>query len=337
MCERVHGTLNRPNAQARSQVSVAKGGARMSNGSAPVPRLGIILPVAEWRMDGETPGWEELLSMSRKAEEIGFDSIWVVDHLLVVSETEPTAGVWEGWSLIAGLAAATERVEIGSLVLCNSFRNPALLSKMAETVDEISNGRLVLGLGAGHHEPEYRAFGFPFDHRVSRFEEAVQIIHGLLKDGHVDFRGKYYEARECVLRPRGPRPNGPPIMIGTTGERMLKLTAKYADSWNVYFDKTENSVDGFRALQTVVDDVCRSEGRDPESLERTVSVLIGLDDQAEIRGVSVPLLTGSADKLATELRAYAEAGADHIQIRVEPNTLESLEAIAPVLEMVKAG
>jgi alkanesulfonate monooxygenase SsuD/methylene tetrahydromethanopterin reductase-like flavin-dependent oxidoreductase (luciferase family) len=300
-------------------------------------KIGIILPVAEWRMNGATPRWTDLLSMSRRAEEIGFDSVWVVDHLLVVSETEPTAGVWEGWSLISALAATTERVEIGSLVLCSSFRNPALLAKMADTVDEISGGRLILGLGAGHHEPEYRAFGFPFDHRVSRFEEAIQIIHGLLRDGEVDFSGTYYQARDCVLRPRGPRPQGPPIMIGTTGPRMLGLTAQHADHWNVYFDKTGNRVDGLRPLLRDVDAACSEVGRDPSTLERSVSVLVGLDANADIRGVNVPLLTGSVDDIANELRAYADLGISHIQIRVEPNTLESIEALAPILDRVREG
>jgi probable F420-dependent oxidoreductase len=307
----------------------------MSNGSAPVPRLGIILPVAEWRMDGETPGWADLLAMSRKAEEIGFDSIWVVDHLIVESATEPTAGVWEGWSLLAALAAATDRVELGSLVTCVGFRNPALLAKMAETVDEISGGRLVLGLGAGHHEPEYRQFGFPFDHRVSRFEEAIQIIHDLLRDGKVDFNGRYYQADNCVLRPRGPRPGKIPIMVGTTGPRMLGLTARYADHWNVYFDKTGNRVDGLKPLLEMVEKACAAAGRDPATLERSVSVLVGLGDDPGARGVSVPYLSGSAEEIAAELRAYAALGISHIQIRVEPITVESIEALGEVVDHVR--
>lgn len=299
-------------------------------------KLGIILPVAEWRMDGETPRWSDLLAMSLKAEEIGFDSIWVVDHLIVESPTEPTAGVWEGWTLLAALAATTDRVELGSLVTCIGFRNPTLLAKMAETVDEISGGRLVLGLGAGHHEPEYRQFGFPFDHRVSRFEEAIQIIHGLLRDGHVDFQGQYHQAENCVLRPRGPRPGQIPIMIGTTGPRMLDLTARFADHWNVYFDKTGNTAEGLKPLLEKVDEACEKAGRDPKTLERSVSVLVGLGDDPGARGVSVPYLTGSPEDIAAELRAYSALGIDHIQIRVEPNTVESVERLRDVLEELRA-
>jgi probable F420-dependent oxidoreductase len=303
--------------------------------AAGAPKIGIILPVAEWRMDGETPRWSDLLAMSRKAEEIGFDSIWVVDHLIVESAIEPTAGVWEGWTLMSALAAATERVEIGSLVTCMGFRNPALLAKMAETLDEVSGGRLILGLGAGHHEPEYRQFGFPFDHRVSRFEEAIQITQGLLRNGHVDFHGAYYTAENCVLRPHGPRPGQIPIMIGTTGPRMLEITARYADHWNVYFDNTGNRVDGLKPLLEQVDRACEEAGRDPDTLERSVSVLIGMTEDPGARGITVPYLTGTTDELAAELHAYAALGIDHIQIRVEPNTLESIEGLADLVASVR--
>jgi alkanesulfonate monooxygenase SsuD/methylene tetrahydromethanopterin reductase-like flavin-dependent oxidoreductase (luciferase family) len=299
------------------------------------PKIGIILPVAEWRMDGETPRWSDLKQMATTAEAVGFDSIWVVDHLIVEAENEPIVGVWEGWTLMTAIAAVTERAEVGSLVTCMSFRNPALLAKMAETLDEVSDGRLILGLGAGHHEPEYRRFGFPFDHRVSRFEEGIQIIHGLLRDGEADVDGKYHRVEGCVNRPRGPRPGQIPIMIGTTGPRMLDLTAKYADHWNVYFDKTGNSVEGLKPLLELVDAACHKVGRDPATLERSVSVLIGMTEDPGAQGITVPYLTGTTDELAAELRAYADLGIDHIQIRVEPNTVGNIEALQPVLASVR--
>lgn len=177
------------------------------------------------------PSWSDVKQLATRAEAIGFDSVWVMDHLTMRrdSGTEP---VWEGWSLLSALAATTRRVEIGTLVVATSFRNPALLAKMADTVDEISGGRLILGLGAGWHEPEYRAFGYPFDHRVSRFEEALTIIRTLLREGRIDYDGQYYQARDCELAPRGPRSHGPPILVGGSGERMLGLLARYADYWN---------------------------------------------------------------------------------------------------------
>jgi probable F420-dependent oxidoreductase len=298
-------------------------------------RIGIILPLGEWRMVGQTARWADLLAMAQRAEELGFDSIWIVDHLLVRAPGEPDVGVWEGWSVLSAVAAVTRRVEIGTLVACASFRNPALLAKMADTVDEISGGRLVLGLGAGHHEPEYRAFGFPFDHRVGRFEEALQIIHGLLRDGYVDFDGTYYQARDCVLRPRGPRLQGPPIIIATTGPRMLRLAARFADSWNVYFDKTGNRLENLLTLLQNVDTACAETGRDPRTLERTASVLVALDDRVRIEGVTVPPLTGSIDHITGELLGYVRAGISHIQIRVEPNTVASIDALAPVLDRIR--
>ncbi len=299
-------------------------------------KLGIILPVAEFFMDGKTPHWDDLLAMTLKAEEIGFDSVWIVDHLIVAAEGRETIGVWECWSLLSALAATTKKVELGTLVTCTSFRNPALLAKMAETVDDISKGRVILGLGAGHHEPEYRAFGFPWDHRASRFEEAIQIIHPLLHSGHVDYQGRYYRAEDCVLRPRGPRPEGPPIMIGTTGERMLRLTARYADSWNVYYSRECNRARGIVPLREKVDAACRTEGRDPATLERTASVLV------EGIGLVAPggrrpdwILSGSAEMLATELNAYQAEGISHVQIRVEPNTVEGVASLEPVLRLLE--
>jgi probable F420-dependent oxidoreductase len=302
-----------------------------------LPKIGIILPLGEGRMDSSTARWTDLLAMSQRAEELGFDSVWLVDHLLVKSDSPSTHGVWECWSLLSALAAATSRVDLGTLVLCNSFRNPALLAKMAETVDEISNGRLILGLGAGHHKPEFDAYGFPFDHRVSRFEEAIQIITSLLREGRVNFDGQYYSARDCELRPRGPRPDGPPIMIGTSGPRMLEITARHADAWNVYFDKIENSVAGYRHVSSQLDAACERIGRNPATISRSVSIIIGIDGRTSVPGVAAPILTGSNADIAAEMRAYTAAGADHIQVRVEPNTVEGIEQLAEVVGCLRNG
>ena len=184
--------------------------------------------------------------MARTAEEVGFDSLWVGDHLLYRRPLD-VVGPWEAWSSLAALAEVTSRVELGPLVACTSFHNPAMLAKKAATVDEISGGRLILGLGAGWNEPEYTAYGFPFDRRASRFEEAFTIIRSLLRDGHVDFDGEFYQARDCELHPRGPRPNGPPLMIGSIGERMLNFTAPHMDSWNAWHDWFGNTPEGLAA------------------------------------------------------------------------------------------
>jgi alkanesulfonate monooxygenase SsuD/methylene tetrahydromethanopterin reductase-like flavin-dependent oxidoreductase (luciferase family) len=187
--------------------------------------------------------WTALREVAELGEAVGFDTLMAPDHLLfrrsppgnvpaVDMPEGKSRGIWEAWSVLSSVAAITRGVQLGPLVACTGFRNPALLAKMAETLDEISGGRLLLGLGAGWHQPEFEAFGYPFDHRVGRFEEALRIIVPLLREGQVDFEGQYYRARDCEIRPRGPRPSGVPIFIGAQGPRMMRLCARYADHFD---------------------------------------------------------------------------------------------------------
>ncbi len=296
-------------------------------------KVGLILPETERQMNGGSARWRDLHEMAQLGEQIGADSLWITDHLIHRVPGEEPRGMWECWSLISALAAVTTRAEIGTLVLCTIFRNPALLAKMADTVEEISDGRLILGIGAGWNEPEFRAFGYPFDHRTDRFEEALAIISGLLRNGHIDFQGRYYEARDCELRPRGPRPGGPPIVIGASqaGPRMLDLTARHADGWNTWFSSTGNTVEGLQPLLERVDAACDAAGRERASLERSAAVIVEVGPH-EPSAMSGPPLTGSAEEIAAGLRAYADAGVSHVQVWLEPNTLAGIEAFAPVLE-----
>jgi alkanesulfonate monooxygenase SsuD/methylene tetrahydromethanopterin reductase-like flavin-dependent oxidoreductase (luciferase family) len=269
---------------------------------------------------------------------LGFDSLWFADHLLMKVPGHEPQGAWECWSVLAALAACTSRIELGPFVTCTGYRNPALLAKIAETVDEISGGRLILGLGAGWAEPEYRAFGFPFDHRYSRFEEALHIIVSLIRTGQVDFEGRFYSARECELRPRGPRPGGMPIMIGTFhGEKMMRLTALHADSWNVWAQWTGNRAAGIPALREKMDAICREVGRDPATLERSAAVMVDFPGAYGRPGQTVPSLTGSPEELAEEFRAYAREGISHLQLYPDPCTVAGIEALAPVLEILDRG
>lgn len=298
------------------------------------PKVGLFLPFGELMLDGETPRWADLLAMAQLAEDAGFDSLWLGDHLLMDFRFHPSGaiGPWECWSLLAALAAVTRRVELGPLVACTGFRNPALLAKMADTIDEISGGRLVLGLGAGWSEREHRAFGYPYDHRVSRFAEAIQIIRGLLRDGRVDFAGRFYQARDCELRPRGPRPGGPPIMVGTARPRMLALTARYADQWNTDW----KSAAQVGALQGAVDVACADAGRDPATLERTAAVAIVVPGVARRSAISFPnAISGTTEELAAQLRAYAATGITHIQALLFPNTPAGIAAFTPVLRLLE--
>jgi len=274
--------------------------------------------------------------MALAAERAGFDSLWVGDHLLYRDDERPPRGPWEAWSVLAALAAVTERVQLGPLVASASFHNPAMLAKKAATVDEISGGRLILGLGAGWNETEYRAFGFPYDHRVDRFEEALTIVTGLLREGAVDFAGRYHQARDCLLLPRGPRPQGPPIMIGTTGPRMLRLAAAHADGWNAWFSWYGNTPEGVSALGEKVDEACAAEGRDPATLDRTVAVLVQVGEGELLRRSgryeTPPPLRGSAEEMAAALRRFASEGISHVQLVVDPITIESIESLAGMLE-----
>jgi alkanesulfonate monooxygenase SsuD/methylene tetrahydromethanopterin reductase-like flavin-dependent oxidoreductase (luciferase family) len=285
------------------------------------------------------PRWVDLAAAARRAEEVGFDSLWIPDHLLI-RDDDMALGVWEGWSLLAALAASTQRITLGMLVMATAFRNPALIAKMADTVDEISGGRFILGLGAGWHEPEFRAYGFPYEDRVARFAEALAIISHLLRHGRIDHAGTYYQARDCELRPRGPRPLGPPIMVGGSGPRMLRLAARYADIWNRDFDKvnpdvTPYSPEDLAAWGARVDAACAAVGRDPATLERTAAVFVDLPIGSGREGWGA--LRGSPHELAEALRNYADAGFSHVQLWLEPGALAGIEAFGEVLAILDAG
>ncbi len=278
--------------------------------------------------------------MVRLGEAIGFDSVWLGDHLLYRDETQGSRGPWEAWTMLAAIAASTTRIALGPLVAATSFHNPAMLAKMAGTVDEISGGRLILGLGAGWNETEYRAFGFPFDRRVSRFAEAFTIIRSLLREGQVDFEGEFYSARDCELVPR-PRAGGPPIMIGSIGERMLEITVPHVTAWNAWFDWTGNRPSGVAPLREKVDIACRAAGRDPAEIERTVAVLVqiaGGAGRAHGDPVSAaPPVAGSPQTIAETLRGFAREGIGHVQLVLDPINEASLEALAPVLADLDQG
>ena len=319
----------------------------VANGSR-ILKVGLEMPQMEGFRGAGVRSWKEMSEMAVLAEQVGFDSVWFVDHLLFSVEGEDRPrGSWEGWSLVSAVAAITERVEIGTLVLAMGWRNPALLAKMVSTVEEISGGRLILGLGSGYHKVEYDAFGFPFDYKVSRFEEAIQIVHGLLRNGEIDFEGRFHSARECELRPLGPREGGPPILIGTIKPRMLSITAKYADAWNAYYGHTFNRLERAIELLEIVDAACRNEGRDPSTLERTVTVLIA-DTTADPRWDRPPSkqlidqpplrpLAGPPEEIARILKEYEREGVAHIQICMEPTTLKTIEELGRVLEVLDAA
>jgi alkanesulfonate monooxygenase SsuD/methylene tetrahydromethanopterin reductase-like flavin-dependent oxidoreductase (luciferase family) len=302
-------------------------------------KVGVQLPEVEW-----VARWPQLEAMCRTAEGIGLDSIWVGDHLLYRGDGLPPRAPWEAWTTLAAIAAVTERVGIGPLVAATSFHNPAMLAKQAATVDEISGGRLILGLGAGWNEAEYHAFGFPFDHRVSRFEEAFTIVRSLLVDGRCDFHGTYYDLDDCELLPRGPRHahgEGPTLMVGSMGERMLSITLPHVQAWNAWFTWFGNSVDGYRSLRDAVDAACRAAGRDPAQVERTLALFVAFPGAlgrslGDLTRPDVKPISGDPATLAATLRAFAAEGVGHVQLVLDPITVETIAALAPALALLDA-
>lgn len=296
-------------------------------------KIGAVIMLVELSDLKRALNFSEIRATALRCEDLEFDSIWIYDHLLYRGGKRATTGIWEGWSMLSALAACTRKVELGPLVACNSFRNPALLAKMAHTVDEISEGRLVLGVGAGWNQPEYDAFGFPFDHRVDRFEEALQIIRPLLKEGHVDFAGKYYTVRDCEIAPRSPRPGGPPLLVGAGMPRMLRLTAQYADLYNVgYMTVPRSTVAPLRALKKA----CKEVGRDLATLPYTFMISLAYPD---LLGWKVPkkrgVLSGTVEEIAQVLAEYDALGAAHLMFHLRPSTPTAYERLADSVQLYR--
>lgn len=287
-------------------------------------------------MEREVP-WAEIREMARTAERVGFDSLWVGDHLLFRDEVTGTRGPWEAWTTLAGLAEATQNVDIGPLVAATSFHNPAMLAKMATTVDEMSGGRLILGLGAGWNEAEYAAYGFPFDHRVSRFEEAFHIIVTLLREGSIDHQGRFYHLEDMVLLPT-PR-HRIPLMIGSNGPRMLRIAAPHVDVWNTWYTSYGNSAAGLGELMAEVDAACVDVDRDPAEVSRSAAVYVQVDrGQGRVAGSTerpaVGPIAGSHAEMAEQLLAIVDTGVHHLQLVIDPIDSESIEEMAEIVAML---
>ncbi len=294
-------------------------------------KMGTMPSLKEDSLNGGKPSYKNIEAMAIAAETAGFDSFWLADHVMFRSPDGENVGCWECFTFLSALAAVTTRIVLGPLVACTSFRNPALLAKMADALDEISGGRFILGLGSGWNEPEYTMFGWPFDHRVGRFEEAVQIIAPLLREGRVDFHGEYYDATDAVLRPRGPSPKGPPLMIGGTRPRMLRLTAQYADIYNT---DTVLSAGRVTELWAKVEAACAEVGRDPKTLELTSFTAVRIAPAGEAAQPGEQAIVGTVEEIAAELRRFADAGVTHLIVRFEQLGVVGIEQFAPVMALL---
>jgi alkanesulfonate monooxygenase SsuD/methylene tetrahydromethanopterin reductase-like flavin-dependent oxidoreductase (luciferase family) len=297
-------------------------------------KIGILLPIAETD-SGTILRYKDIRDAALQTERDEFDSVWIVDHLLFEWDGQ-RRGVWEGWSLVSALAEATTRIELGTLVICTAFRNPALLAKMADAVDDVSDGRFILGLGAGWHEPEFAAFGYPFDHLASRFEDALRIIAPLVRTGAVNYEGTYERAVECVNLPRGPRPQGPPILVGASRPRMLRLTAELADAWNTcWLGRASELPDRLGPIHAA----CSEVGRDPASLELTVGQIVTTPDptqEADADEGGERFTFTDPDVLAAEWRLFEEQGVSHLIVWPQPYA-ESMTQVTNALRIYRNG
>ena len=286
-------------------------------------KIGVMLLAADVDWGGTTPSWLDVKNFALPAEARRFDSVWMFDHFFNRTEDGAIEGEHEAWTIASAVATVTTRVMVGTLVMCTSFRTPGLLAKMAATLDEVADGRLILGLGAGWHEPEYEAFGYPFDHRVDRFEEALQIIRRLLDGETVTFDGRFNQVREAVLAPVPRRRI--PLLVAGEGPRMLRLTARYADAWNTaWFGRPGEQL---RRQLAAFDEALEAEGREPATVERTVGVTIREPGSAIEEGQE-DAFRGSVEEMAAIFGEYAELGVDHLILEVGPKTESALDRVA---------
>jgi alkanesulfonate monooxygenase SsuD/methylene tetrahydromethanopterin reductase-like flavin-dependent oxidoreductase (luciferase family) len=293
-------------------------------------RVGVQLPEVERRVP-----WPEYLAMARAAEAVGFDSVWVGDHLLYRGDGRPERGPWEAWTLLAALAAGTERIALGPLVACAAFHPPALLAKMAATIAEVSQGRFTLALGAGWNEGEFRAFGLPFDHRVARFEESFMIVRRLLAGERVTVRGRHWQTQDAVLLPQPG--HGLRLMIGSNGPRMLAATLPHVDAWNTWYEDYGNAVGGFSLLNAKTSEAARHSGRDPSEIARSACVFVELDPNSGERPTRPQAPPVPEDRLAAHLRGLADAGADEAILVVSPITENSIRRLGESLALGHRG
>lgn len=298
-------------------------------------RIGVILPSAQAVGTPETPRYGDVRRWALRAEELGFDSIWIFDHLLVRRAEFHQLGVWEAWTLMSALAEATSRVEIGSWVMSSAFRNPALLAKMAVTLDEVSGGRLILGVGAGNQRGEFEAFGFDYEHRFGRFAEAIGVIAALMREGRTTLHGEFYRIEDCEIDPRGPRPSGPPLLIGASGPRMLRLAARYADAWNTHYLGGAEHVAAERAA---LDAACEEVGRDPATITTTVGEIVTFGTLSRPPGPLTRFLDTTPEELGDRIEEYRVAGVDHLMLQCFPPEYDrSLENLGIALGRYRGG
>jgi alkanesulfonate monooxygenase SsuD/methylene tetrahydromethanopterin reductase-like flavin-dependent oxidoreductase (luciferase family) len=296
--------------------------------------IGLVLPMGDSFVDRATVRWAEIRQLAVAAEHFGFDAVWTADELLWRTADGSAQGWWECVAMTGAVAAATSRIKVGTWVLSALHRNAGLTAKAVETLDEISGGRFVLGLGSGHAGAQAHAFGLPEDHVFGRFEEALGIILPLLRQGRADFEGKYHAARVLEHRPVGPRPGAIPLMMGAKGPKMLELAARHADVWSWYVEERSDLTEFGPRLDALLR-ACEAVDRDPQTIGRSAGIVVeptAFTGAAEAIGEPV---RGSTEAIVDALRGFREAGFTQVEILTWPPSIGALEALAPVIELLK--
>jgi alkanesulfonate monooxygenase SsuD/methylene tetrahydromethanopterin reductase-like flavin-dependent oxidoreductase (luciferase family) len=294
-------------------------------------RFGVQLPEIEY-----VATWRAIKDMAQGAEEVGLDSLWVGDHLLYADDGR-RSGPWEAWSVLSAVAAVTERIELGPLVAALGFHEPAVLAKAAATIDEISGGRLIFGVGAGWNEVEFAAFGLPFQQRVSRFAEAFEIIRRLLAGERFGFEGEFYQLVDSELLPPPLRPGGVPFMIGSNRPRMLSLALPHVSWWNSWYSGFENDPAKVAGLVARIDDACRDAGCSPDDLKKSVAVFVAFAGNPA-RGVNGgEPWRGSAEDHVERLFQIEQAGVDEVIGVIDPITRDSIEKWGAIAATFRAS
>jgi len=294
--------------------------------------FGLVLPMFEQPVDGSAPRWSEIAALASQAEAMGLDTVWTADEIVWrFPEWPGPRGWWECLAMTGAVAASTSSIQVGTWVLSALHRNPGMIASAAETLDEISGGRFVLGLGAGHHSGGADEFGYPAGKTVSRYAESLEIVVPMLRGETVTFEGEFHRAKGAEVLPHGPRPGRVPLMLGGHSPRTMTLAATHADTWSA-FATTSSLPSAFEHLTRALDRICESIGRDPASIGRSVGVFVEPGDAKVAEGLGFGVgITGSSEQIIETLAGFTAVGVTRVEIVPYPNTIETLELLAPVL------
>jgi len=314
-------------------------------------KIGVLIPVWTDSLHGRTPALHESLAFARHAEAVGLDSVWLTDHLYweafvdfravgidLPAELEGVkGGQWECWTTAAAIAVQTSRIELGTLVSNTTFRNPALLARTADNVMDLSNGRLILGLGAGDFVSEHMAYGFDFERHVGRFEDSLQIIKPLIEGRRVTFEGEFHRAENAALLPKSAA-GTPPVLIGTLKgkPRMSRLVAQHADMWNCMIAFGDCAVSTYDNAWAPIRSACERYDRDPATLSQGATVAVNFtNEDYPIVPTSTPF-SGSVEQIADRFAEYAARDVAHVSTIPHPWNEDGLDKLAAVLDCLRA-